>query len=194
MYPLRIACAASVAALGTIAPTLSFPARADEAPSWSGLYFGVNAGFASTDISTTIDDGTSPLFGEPVTQSLEGRLGGIHAGLQHQIGPWIIGVEGSYASVDAEATSRESSDTYISGANFDETRSASLDDLVTVTGRLGYAWSPTFMTYVKGGWAQANVETTSSYTMTDPTTTRPKSCRASQTCTRHECGCCVRTA
>ena len=61
----------------------------------------------------------------------------------------FFGIEGTYSATDLDATTTA---TLVP----DRSRRSKIDDLWTVTGRLGYAWDRS-LTYVKGGYANGRV-------------------------------------
>lgn len=69
-------------------------------------------------------------------------MGGAHLGAQTQSGRWVFGIEGTYDAMDfTESNSLVS---------------ASVDNLFTVTGRIGFAMDQ-WLAYVKGGYATAQI-------------------------------------
>ena len=128
---------ASAADLGrpvmpTKAPAVIF------ADDWSGFYIGGHLGGAWSRSGYTYDNGVL----EDFNFNSDSIIGGGHAGLQGQWGQWVLGVEGSFDGTDLSQTSV--------GAL--TTQSLKIDDIATVTARLGYAL-PAWLFYVKGGWA-----------------------------------------
>lgn len=112
---------------------------------WSGFYFGGQAGgaYASVDWLYT---GT-PISVDETTTSF---AGGAHAGLQKQWSRIVLGVDVAYTWADLERTAPApllTSTTLTSSAN----------DILLVTGKLGYAWD-NLLASVRAGWASATVE------------------------------------
>jgi outer membrane immunogenic protein len=151
-----LAAVAGLAYSGAVlADGYSAPARYySPSYSWSGLYVGVNAGAEWGRI-----DGSLPSApGFPFNVDLDSRfvLGG-HAGYQHQMGNWVLGVEGGYSNVtDSKFSSNPAG---ASCANIFPCQ-ARIDGIWQVGGRLGYAVDK-WMVYGTGGWAQADVITRS---------------------------------
>jgi outer membrane immunogenic protein len=123
-------------------------AEAPPAPIWSGLYLGVNGGYGSGKISYTFDSFLGP---EKINHSANDWFVGGQVGLQRQWGHLVAGIEASYYGLHL-------TDTVESKALANRFRQIDIDDLFTLTARLGYA-SDRWMAYVKGGYASANVDT-----------------------------------
>jgi outer membrane immunogenic protein len=132
---------ASAADLGRPLPTKA-PAMI-VADDWSGFYLGGHLGAAWSRSGYSYVDGLGDV--DAFSFNPNSIIGGGHAGLQGQWGPWVLGVEGSFDGTDLSQTSGV-------GPNTLTTQSLKIDDIATVTGRLGYAL-PAWLFYVKGGWA-----------------------------------------
>ena len=86
-----------------------------------------------------------------------GYLLGGQAGYNYQMaGPWVVGIEADIGGAGSSAEGGKSCPN-----QFFFTCHAGVDDLASVTGRLGYAWGRTLF-YVKGGLAigEVNAATT----------------------------------
>ena len=129
---------ASAADLGRPLPTKA-PAMifADD---WAGFYIGGHLGGAWSRSGYSYDSAFNPV--EAFSFNPDSIIGGGHVGLQGQWGPWVLGVEGSFDGTDLSQTS----------IGPFTTQSLKIDDIATVTARLGYAL-PAWLFYVKGGWA-----------------------------------------
>src|ERR1700722_17978729 len=132
---------ASAADLGRPLPTK--PPAMIVADDWSGFYLGGHLGAAWSRSGYSYVDGLGDV--DAFSFNPNSIIGGGHAGLQGQWGPWVLGVEGSFDGTDLSQTSGV-------GPNTLTTQSLKIDDIATVTGRLGYAL-PAWLFYVKGGWA-----------------------------------------
>jgi outer membrane immunogenic protein len=118
------------------APTYKAPAYvAPSAPSWTGFYVGLNAGYGFGDA-----DWSAP-GGDP---SPSGFLVGGTIGYNLQTGSWVWGVEADIAWSNMEDTA---------GA-----RSTELPWFGTARGRIGYAGWGSMMPYITAGAAFASVE------------------------------------
>jgi len=118
------------------APTYKAPAYvAPLAPSWTGFYVGLNAGYAFGDADW------STFAADP---SPTGFLVGGTIGYNLQTGSWVWGIEGdlAWANVDDSVGARTSEMTWFG----------------TARGRIGYAGFGSMMPYITGGAAFAGVE------------------------------------
>jgi len=81
-------------------------------------------------------------------------IGGGQIGCNYQFAPnWVLGIEGTWSGTDLH----QGNLSVILPAHV---RGIKIDEIATVTGRLGYAWDR-WMLYGKGGWADVRVVTTS---------------------------------
>jgi outer membrane immunogenic protein len=130
-----------------------YKATAPIAFSWSGCYFGTHIGgvWASKDWTDRTPGSTT--FGQSYgSHDANGWLGGLQTGCNYQIGQIVFGIQADYAWVDADG----------SNANLIQVNQADhshVKSLVSVTGRVGYAWDR-FLGYVKGGgaWERDNYD------------------------------------
>jgi len=145
---LAAAMAAAVAtgAQGADLPRSTYKAPAyvmPSAPSWSGLYLGVNAGYGF---------GKSNWDFPAISTSPKGYLVGPTLGYNFQTGSFVFGLEGDYDfsgmknSAACGAGTCETSNTW----------------LATVRGRLGYAGFDNWLLYVTGGGAFGNIKASNS--------------------------------
>ena len=125
---------------------------------WTGFYIGGHLGGGWSDahwsdpFGTTISPSGAPNvagFGD-VTHAT-GPLGGGQIGANWQIGQWVLGAE-----ADASAADLRGENTCFSGIGGINCGHV-VNDLETVTGRLGYAWDRSLL-YAKGGaaWAETS--------------------------------------
>jgi outer membrane immunogenic protein len=117
--------------------------------SWTGLYIGGTFGYNNGDLHWSfINPANSPT---PNPLELSGWNGGGFVGMQWQAGNFVLGVEANGFWSDLKGWSICPTTTFRC--------EASLDDLWTVGGRLGYVWGGAgqYMTFVSGGWASAKV-------------------------------------
>ena len=131
----------------------------DERPAignWSGLYFGVNAGVAWSDIKQDFRTYDPEVYGfhNVKNDDSNGLLGG-HIGLQHQWGRFVVGVEASYSGVGPFGHDWEGGDCNDGKGGACQSR---LNSLFTVGPRLGLAHD-NLMFYVTGGYASAQIQT-----------------------------------
>jgi opacity protein-like surface antigen len=124
---------------------------------WSGFYAGAHlgAGFASFEANETFIDPLDPLL-VPQTltydQSVTSVVGGVQVGWQKQWEKLVAGVELTYTVLPFDETTISPLVTTTTLA-----RTAELHDLITLTGRLGYA-DGRWHAYAKGGVASAEVD------------------------------------
>jgi outer membrane immunogenic protein len=152
---------AGLCAFGLAAPAWMSPASAADLPTkqytkappyvaatvydWSGLYFGGNAGFASSrDCWSMVTPGTGVLKPEGCHSAGGGVVGG-QIGYRYQVGTWVFGVEGQgdWAGLKGSNLSLQNP------AIRDQTK---VDALGLITGQVGYAVNNALF-YVKGGAA-----------------------------------------
>ena len=132
------------AAAATMA--LAAPAAAQSAPSWTGFYVGVNAGYGwNANDSITVAGVTFDLDDEG------GFVGGAQAGYNYQIGSFVVGLEGDIQYADFGGDDR-----------FDFDGDGILDDdfntsdwFGTVRARAGVAFDRALI-YATGGFAFAD--------------------------------------
>jgi len=130
------------------------PAYVPPAPppiSWTGCYIGGNVGGAFGR-----GDANFP-FGEASSNNNSGFAGGGQIGCDYQFsGGWVIGIRNMF---DGTTLSRDR--TFFDGVNFVDVHTR-LNWFDTLTGRLGYAWTPNWLLYGQGGvaWARASTDLT----------------------------------
>jgi outer membrane immunogenic protein len=117
--------------------------------SWTGCYVGGNVGGVWAHKEWT---NTDPFFFPGVagwgTHDQSSFIGGFQAGCDYQFaGGFVIGIAGDYDWTNAKANSGV---LFPALAGF--STQAQINNLASVTGRIGYAWDR-FLGYVKGGGA-----------------------------------------
>jgi outer membrane immunogenic protein len=124
---------------------------------WSGFYVGGHVGGGWADRGhTMLDDGNggfglggSPFTnGDSLSNHPSGVLGGVQGGFNWQFNNFVLGVEGEYTWAGLRGDAHAST----LGQNLKTTDR--IDEIATVTGRLGYAFN-NWLLYGKGGWAWA---------------------------------------
>lgn len=145
---MRTAVRAALAAAMLTTSVLQTQAQDAPNPAWTGFYIGGAAG-GLVDSSAHWDYtgifGAVPQFGDDVS----GGLYGAFLGYNHQLGRFVIGIEGDLAKGDINGSEPCEND-----ANYN--CSTDIDDVFTVRGRLGYAFDH-LLIYGTGGWARADV-------------------------------------
>jgi outer membrane immunogenic protein len=120
--------------------------------SWSGCYIGGNVGGAWSRDSYTFTNDTGIV--EDFSFNPSSFIGGGQVGCNYQFtSNWVLGIEGTWSGTDLH----QANESTILPLRF---RGIKIDEIATVTGRLGYTWDR-WMLYGKGGWADVRVNTTS---------------------------------
>jgi outer membrane immunogenic protein len=123
---------------------------------WSGLYFGVHAGWVWSETNAFFPDGNPALQivgvpGRGFGANHDAPMAGGQIGLQHQFGQIVLGVEGGFSTAyqdnpGVDLCPKQTIALFNCTARF--------DDVLTVGGRLGWAMGK-WMPYVTGGYASA---------------------------------------
>lgn len=82
-------------------------------------------------------------------------VAGGQIGYNFQFGQWVIGPEFSFSGTAFEESHPISGDAFFSIGS--TTVSSRIDDVLTVTGRLGYSVNNDLLVYAKGGYASADI-------------------------------------
>jgi outer membrane immunogenic protein len=134
------------------------------APTWTGLYVGVNGGYgwaSNSNASSTFFDPTGATVITPATTSLDatGAVFGGQLGYNWQAGNWVFGVEGDFDGASIEKFNNASGTVVTAAPGFvvNEPFHTNVNWLASVRGRLGYAWGPG-MIYATGGGAWTSVD------------------------------------
>ena len=122
---------------------------------WSGLYVGVQIGYAFGNNHVTVTDFPFPQF-DSVSGSPSGAIGGAHIGYNLQIAQWVVGLEGTVDGTGMNGT-------LVAPNNVLTTQTRS-DVQGSIRVRAGIAFDRVLL-YATGGAAFANIY--SNYT--DPT-------------------------
>jgi outer membrane immunogenic protein len=116
--------------------------------SWSGCYVG---GHVGGDWSSAAATETNVVGAESFTWNPSSWIGGGQLGCQYQMSSVVLGVEGTWSGTKLNQTDP-------SVLQPGRLRSFKLDEIATVTGRLGFA-ADRWMIYGKGGWADGRIDT-----------------------------------
>ena len=139
---------------------LAAPAIADDGHGkWGGLYVGANIGWQQTDYSSELRGFPGNIVGGDHSSGIVG----IHAGFQHQIGRFVLGLEGSISGTswfsDFGSTKAGGTADCLGvnplGSLF--SCRAGLHNLLTLGPRLGYALNDQWLIYGTGGWAVGDI-------------------------------------
>ena len=121
---------------------------------WSGFYFGVNAGYGWGDAEWQFQPPGNFFGPAGTTFSTDPRVGlvGGHAGVLIQRGHFVAGIEVSYDAAWLK-------DTVVGPVPVfpNDTFKTEINDLLLIVGRLGVAMN-NFLLYGKAGFASSNVE------------------------------------
>ncbi|GJE17447.1 outer membrane protein [Methylobacterium marchantiae] len=196
MFKSLVLASAAAALLSGAASAADLPRRA--APpvfvpvpvfTWTGFYFGINAGYAYTESDTVRTTGINNLgSGAPNAANLqanvdnglrpaslklsqEGFSGGAQIGYNYQLTPgngFVVGFEADAQYMDLETT-RVNSVPRVVLPSLTNTYRSDLQYLGTVRGRVGYAFDKV-MVYGTGGFAYGGVEQSVSFQTGAPVT------------------------
>jgi outer membrane immunogenic protein len=144
---------------------------------WSGIYVGLEGGygwgkqnfnnfdpfFSSKEQEARkeclFDEFTCGPNATIGSVSQSGWLAGGFVGAQKQWGSWVLGIEADFDGADIKGSTTATA-TLLSGeVNQQHTINSKIDELGTVRGKVGWAWSPNWMIYATGGMAFAHVKT-----------------------------------
>jgi len=112
---------------------------------WTGFYIGGHIGGGWADVNWANVDFT----GERATFNAPGFFGGAQFGYNHQFDKILLGVEATYSGTTLN-------DGVVSLVDPNVTYNNNINDVFTLTGRLGVALDRWLM-YAKAGWASAQV-------------------------------------
>jgi outer membrane immunogenic protein len=130
-------------------------AHAGDYNKWGGIYVGMNAGKIGSDIGWTYRNPATGAQNVPLlSQEADGTILGGHAGYQHQIGNFVVGIEGAFGGLASKS-------------NFGATPctnpafncEARPDSFMTLGGRLGWTPADKLLLFVSGGAASLSVKT-----------------------------------
>lgn len=120
------------------------PALAAPDQPWSGCYGGGHAGYGWADIG-----GRDILLDNHIgSATATGWAVGGQLGCDRQSGEWVLGAQISLAKADIIGRHR-----YRNGSGPSDRVSYDIDALGTLTGRVGYAFAPDTLAYLKAGGA-----------------------------------------
>ncbi|MCL2715707.1 MAG: outer membrane beta-barrel protein [Alphaproteobacteria bacterium] len=137
--------------------TKAVPAMVASVYDWSGLYIGVNGGYATSHNCWSVDD---PF--EAGCHNATGATIGGQIGYRWQLASWVFGVEGQGNWADLSGSNRS---TYVNA--FGATNQTRINSLALVTAQVGYAVNNVLL-FVKGGGAMVNSRYEYTSSPTDP--------------------------
>jgi len=127
--------------------------RCCEAPTWSGVYAGFQAGGAWSDTGWTFPfvDNFNAAAGQHFSTNPDGALVGGQLGINQQIGGFLLGAELSFVGTSTH-------ETLLGPEGFAEERFKTIaSSLLTATGRAGVVLDKNLF-YGKAGYASANLD------------------------------------
>jgi outer membrane immunogenic protein len=159
----------------------SLPPRAAPAFSWTGVYFGLNAGWlgANNSLVNQATPGADPgvdvqglaalATGDFSLGNKSGFIGGAEIGYNYQFNNWVAGIEADIQGIAGQAVNGSITST---SSTLSSTLTGSMDTrwLGTLRGRLGVLPAPTVLVYGTGGLAYSEVQATTSLTQSDSST------------------------
>jgi outer membrane immunogenic protein len=152
----------SSAVMAADLPVKARPLPPPPAPTWTGFYLGLNAGYAwgNSDPTLTGNVAAPPanalgIF--PPSLKPRGFIGGGQAGYNWQSGQWVFGGEVDFSGLDAKADASISPFFATKGASKTVTWSSRYDWLFTARLRGGFLVAPNWLLYATGGLAVTHV-------------------------------------
>jgi opacity protein-like surface antigen len=126
-----------------------------DSPTWTGIYAGFYAGgaWADTDWTFPFVETYNSAPGQHFSTSPQGAIVGMQAGINYQMGVFLVGAETSFAGANMVETLTGPVTALLPS---DRLRTE-ITNLFTVTGRLGVA-TDQWLLYGKGGYANSNVD------------------------------------
>jgi outer membrane immunogenic protein len=152
-------------------PVKAAPVAVAPPPTWTGFYIGghVGAGWgtADTQLNSLTNSVFGPVVGAPLpaaaaSNSGSGFLGGVQAGYNYQMGPWVFGIEGDWTWTDISSNSPCGT-----GFLLGMSCSGQVNWTADLTGRVGVTIDKALV-YIKGGAAWADVDHTITNTAVAP--------------------------
>jgi outer membrane immunogenic protein len=144
---------------------------------WTGFYFGGNAGwnrgngqtvtFSTDDPPGTLGPSAGPAA--PTSFSTSGAVGGFHLGYNWQlVQRWLIGFEADYDFAPVKGHGTSSNLSSLGAIPFTSDTDQTLRWFGTIRGRLGFLPIDHLLIYGTGGFAYARIDQSASYTNTAP--------------------------
>ena len=154
-------CATSAAAADLPAKTFNKAPMMAPAYNWTGLYVGVNGGYAWKDPSVTITPNDLVAAGTPFPNTSwnnSGGFGGAQIGYNYQFDRrWLVGIEADIDASDikGQGTTNSSAPVFLQNVTTQK-----VDWFGTVRGRLGWVPTDRLQIFGTGGLAYGNVKET----------------------------------
>ena len=145
--------------------------------SWTGVYFGLNAGWLGADNSMVNqatpgaeEEGLAALStGDVSVGNKSGFIGGAEIGYNYQFNNWVAGIEADIQGIAGQAVNGSLA---IASGSLTSTLTGSMDTrwLGTLRGRLGFVPTPAVLVYGTGGLAYGDVAASTTLSQSDTTT------------------------
>ncbi len=130
----------------------SSPLRATQSfYDWTGLYLGLNAGYAGATVPDTVSGGGLDGTG---SVRVPGGIGGAQIGYNYQVGDWVAGFE-----ADFDGTMATKSSATIVGTAGVTNGAVQIPWIATLRGRFGYAFD-NYLIYATAGGAATQLNST----------------------------------
>jgi outer membrane immunogenic protein len=156
----------------------SLPLPVAPAYSWTGVYFGLNAGWLGAnnsmvnqatpgvDLGVDVQDLAALSTGELSLGNKSGFIGGAEIGYNYQFNNWVAGIEADIQGIAGQAVNASITS---SSGTLSSTLNGSMDTkwLGTLRGRLGFLPAPTLLVYGTGGLAYSEIQATTSLAQSD---------------------------
>jgi opacity protein-like surface antigen len=130
------------------APITKAPIFVDAPYNWTGFFVG--GSFGALNGKTDWD---FPTFGTSTNPRFAGAIGGGQIGYDHQIGKWVVGVEGNLNATNARGARPCPNSVFF-------TCETGVNWMGTATAKLGYAFTNRSLWYVRGGGAFGDLKVT----------------------------------
>jgi outer membrane immunogenic protein len=135
------------------------------APTWTGVYIGVNGGWGwTTSNSSNVSIFSSPAAVAPFAFTVPGTSNNANSavfggqlGYLHQTGNWVWGIEGDVDGAQIRATQTgflAPTAAFVGGSAFLNEKQ---NWLASIRGRIGYTWGPGLI-YITGGAAWTSIQ------------------------------------
>lgn len=142
----KLLLAASAAAI-----CVAYSLSAARATQFEGVYIGLHGGVGILDADYIH---VQPVFAlaEPLSFDDSAPVGGGQIGVRWDINPdWVLGLEATYTAGSID-------DTVASVVVNNRSRTFEISDQFTATAQIGYSWHEDWLLYIKGGYANAEVD------------------------------------
>lgn len=157
---------AALAAMPAVAADMAVKAPpAAPVSTWTGCYVGgsiggdwANSRWRYQNVNPYDSLGPFlPIIGTDNSFRMSSIIAGAHGGCNYQFANVLVGVEASWSGTRLDNTVLNVVQVFAPFAT--QTVETRIDSMYAVAGRLGYVFAPTWLGYVKGGYASAHIQT-----------------------------------